>query len=654
MDRGDRFFCRTLRRFTFTLLVGVKGRGMVSFASWLLILWICYGIGAAALPRLRANSAGLGEELPFACALGLGFLSYSMLALGFLGYLKPGVALLLLVLFAVIGRKHLFRLLRELPREFSSLHPWRASVLPMSLFLLLVFLLTLLGALAPAPDSDYDSLVYHLAIPKVYLRDGNIHFLPWLSHSNFPFSLEMLYTLGLLLRDQSLAKLFHFGCGWLTILAIFNFARRWWSARAGWLGACIFAAIPLVAWQLTTAYIELGLALYVFLALYALARYREEQQPGWLWVAGLMAGWALGIKMLGGAVLLFLLIILLWDLRADSNRLLHLRRAAAFALIAIALAAPWYVKSYLWTGNPVYPFFYELFDGRYWTAERARLYTNAQHAFGLGRSPLAFLALPWNLTMRARWFFDQPQVLRPFNLYVFAFGPLLLCLLPTLLLTGPVGAAGRLALLFGLFFGAIWFGLTQNGRYLIPLLPSLAVCAGFAADRLLAHRGLLSAAALLALSLGFLLGLHPIVLLNAPAARVALGLESKAAYLTRVSQSYRIFTAITDATPPTAKLILFGDEPRAFYLNRDYLFGDHAEIFTPTDLANPRAFLAALQRLGVTHLVIHASTLRNMETHSGTLESRLAELAAQGDLVNLGTYETVTLWEMRNEDKNRA
>ncbi len=625
---------------------------MVSLAIWLAVLVLCFGVGAAALQRLRAGVASLGEELPFACALGLGILSYSMLALGLLGYLKPWAALVLLALFAVIGRRHLLRLLRELPRELSSLAPWRASVLPMSLFLLIVFTLTLLGALAPAPDSDYDSLVYHLAIPKVYLRDGSIHFLPWLSHSNFPFTLEMLYTLGLLLRDQSLAKLFHFGCGWLTVIAIFSFARRWWSPRAGWLGACVFAAIPLVAWQMTTAYIELGFALYAFLAIYALALYREERQPGWLWVAGLISGWALGIKMLGGAVLLFALVVLLWDLRAESNRLLQLRRAAAFALIAIAIAAPWYVKSYLWTGNPVYPFFFGLFDGRYWTAERARLYTEAQQAFGLGRSPLAFLALPWNLTMNARWFFDQPQVLRPFNLYVFAFGPLLLCLLPTLLLTGSVGAAGRLSLLFGFFFTAIWFGLTQNGRYLLPILPGLAACTGLAADRLLARRGLLSSAALLVLLIGFLTGLHPSVRLNAPAARVALSLEPKAAYLARVSQSYRIFTAITEATPADARLLLLGDEPRAFYLNRDYLFGDHAEVFTPRDLSNSDSFLEALRRLGVTHLVIHASTLRNLESNSGKLETRLAELAAQGRITQLGTYESVTLWAIRNAEKN--
>jgi len=621
---------------------------MVSLAIWLAIVCVCFGVGAAALYRLRAHPDNLTEELPLACAIGLGVLSYLLLGLGLVGYLRVWAALALLALLTAIGWRQALRFLREFPREVSSLGCWRKAALPISLFLLVTLVLTLLGSLAPSGDSDYDSLVYHLAIPKVYLRDGRVHFLPWLSHSNFPFTLEMLYTLGLLLRDQSLAKLFHFGFGWLTVCAIFSFGRRRWGERAGLIGAAIFVAIPLVAWQMVTAYIELALALYAFLAIYALARYWEKQETGWLWVAALMSGWALGVKMLGGAVLVFALAVLLWNLRREQSRLRSIRRTAIFALIAIAIAAPWYLKSYLWTGNPVYPFVFDLFGGRYWTAERARLYTEAQKVFGLGHSPLAFLALPWNLTMNSRWFFDQPQVLRPFNVYVFAFGPLLLCLLPTLLLTGPVGSPGRLALLFALVFAAIWFGLTQNGRYLIPILPGLAACAGLAAHRLLERRGLVSAAALLALLLGFLTGLYPTVLLNAPAARVALGLESKPEYLHRVSQTYRMFTAITEATPPDAKLLVLGDEPRTFYLNRDHLLGDHAEIFPPTDLANPDSLLRALRRLGVTHLAIHASTLSNMEAHTGVLETRLSELAAQGHITQIATYDSITLWEIRN------
>ncbi|MBN1459611.1 MAG: hypothetical protein JXA57_08735, partial [Armatimonadetes bacterium] len=438
---------------------------MISLLMWLLILAACFGVGARLLRWLQVEAGSLAEELPFAAALGMGILSYLVLATGLLGWLHVWVACAVLTVLVLLGWRQAFRLLRAIPRILAAVTPRAPGPLLLSLFLLIMLVLTLLGALAPANDNDYDSLVYHLTIPKIYLQDARIHFVPWLTHSNFPFTLEMLYTLGLLLRDQTLAKLFHFGCGWLLVCAIFAFGRRWWGRGAGWLGATIFLAVPLITWQMMTAYIELGLALYAFLTIAALARFFEERDKsraaGWLWVAALCCGWALGVKMLAGAVLIFALLALLAGLRAER---LRLRQVLAFALVAVAVAAPWYVKSTVWTGNPVYPFFYEVFDGRYWTEERAQLYAAAQREFGLGKGPLDFVALPWTLTMRSQQFFDQPDKLRPFNMYVLVFGPLLLALLPALLVVGPVGRPGRLCLWFALLFTAIWFILTQNGR----------------------------------------------------------------------------------------------------------------------------------------------------------------------------------------------
>ncbi len=631
---------------------------MTALAIWLAMLWICAGAGAGVLKRLRADCSGLSEELPFAAGIGMGVLSYAILGAGLLGYLEVWLGLAVLGLLALAGWRHMLGLAARLPGALGSLGAPGSAAFLISLFLSVTFLLTLLGALAPTSDIDYDGLVYHLTIPKLYLQAARIHFIPWLTHSNFPFALEMLYALGMLLHDQSVAKLFHFGCGWLTVCAVFAFARRWWGQSAGRLAAAIFVAVPLVIWQMMTAYIELGVALYSFLAVYALARWLEGrstgQKPGWLWVAALMCGWAMGMKMLGGAVLIFAVIVLLWGLRGAPDRAAAVRQVLVFALIAGAVAAPWYVKSYLWTGNPVYPFFYGLFDGRYWTAERARLYTEAQRAFGLGVGPLAFLTLPWDLTMRPRWFFDQPEVVRPFNVYVMIFGPLLLALAPTLLLTGPVGRPGRLALWFGLAFTAIWFGLTQNGRYLIPILPGLSACAGLAAARLTARRGVTAASATLVLTLGLITSLYPTALLAAPATRVSLGLESPSDYLRRTCSTYEVFEQVEEDTPADARILILGDEPRTFYLDRSCLLGNHAEIFSREDLASRSALLRALKHMGITHLLIHESAMQDLTVRSGKLETLLADLAATERIVQLGTYGSLVLWEMAEGEGARA
>jgi hypothetical protein len=256
--------------------------------------------------------------------------------------------------------------------------------------------------------------------------------------------------------------------------------------------------------------------------------------------------------------------------------------------------------------------------------------------------------------MHSQEFFDQPDRLRPFNTYVLVFGPLLLALVPALLAVGPVGRPGRLCLWFALLFATIWFTLTQNGRYLIPILPGLAACAGVAAERLLARRGIPAVVTAITLAVGFLLGLYPTLLLAAPSARVALGMESRTTYLTRVSQTYRTFTALAEATPSDARILLLGDEPRTFYLNRDYLLGDHAEIFTRGDLAGPSTFMRALDDWGVTHIAIHATMLDNVTQRSGLLETRIADLVAAGWLRRIGTYGSLSLWELARNESTRA
>jgi len=89
-----------------------------------------------------------------------------------------------------------------------------------------------------------------------------------------------------------------------------------------------------------------------------------------------------------------------------------------------------------------------------------------------------------------------------------------------------------------------------------------------------------------------------------------------------------MFEAVEKLTSPDARILVLGDEPRFFYLNRDYLFGNHAEIFTGQDLASPDAFLNALRKMDVTHLLFPASALGSGGASSGRIEAQIAGLAA--------------------------
>ena len=92
--------------------------------------------------------------------------------------------------------------------------------------------------------------------------------------------------------------------------------------------------------------------------------------------------------------------------------------------------------------------------------------------------------------------------------------------------------------------------------------------------------------------------------------------------------------------------MVLGDEPRMFYLDRDFFLGNHADIFAPGELSTAPAFLAALQQRGVTHLLLHSSTMQNVMARRGTMETRLAELIAAHELVPVREAGPMTLWEI--------
>ncbi|MCD5390694.1 hypothetical protein LR007_02375 [candidate division NPL-UPA2 bacterium] len=98
--------------------------------------------------------------------------------------------------------------------------------------------IALIGALTP--PLNYDTLSYHLGVPKIYIRNHRIMYLPHQVYSNFPFTLQMLYTLSLLLKGDILAKLIHLSFGLLTVGAIYCFSRRYFSQKIALLAAAIF------------------------------------------------------------------------------------------------------------------------------------------------------------------------------------------------------------------------------------------------------------------------------------------------------------------------------------------------------------------------------------------------------------------------------
>jgi len=591
----------------------------------LLILLVAGGVGESVLRLLGVVPESRLDRFVLCTALGLGILSYVVLLLGLLGYLTSGAVTGALMVLLVVSRVSGVPVFRRCgvqgrgagsscegvignPTTLSPDAPTTRS--PLSLFtgivLTLIGALTLLNCYVPPGAHEWDSLSYHLANPKVFLQGGRIVFLPTDHHSNFPFMMQMLFMVGLLFQGYALANLFHFVTGALCVAAVVAIGRRHFTPTAGLIGALIVATTPLVIWESSTAYVDMGFALYVLLAAAAALEFRVGRDGRWLALCGVLMGFALSVKTL--ALIPFVLLALL--LLAERHRL---KAVGLYLACAVVVGCPFYVKSWILTGNPVYPFAYSVFGGRYWDARLAATYASEQRGFGLNGRPVKveedlgniprryeppglvdrvrnLLVAPFALVAYPRLFYNYNDVG-----FASQLGFLFLALPPLLFLAGGVppsyppacggrkgGEARWFAALVLLWF-VVWSQSMQYVRYLLPLLPLLALIGGEGACRLMergrAFRWPVGAAIVLqfGLTLSFFLPQLPEQFRRAfnPAAREE--------YLIRSVNIYASQQWLNRNTPRDAGVVLF-EETRGFYLDRPYLWGNAPHsLYIPYD-----------------------------------------------------------------------
>ena len=347
-------------------------------------------------------------------------------------------------------------------------------------------------------------------------------------------------------------------------------------------------------------------------------RTRAQTQKS-LAVSAVLMGFALGTKytVLGFWGML-LVGILVWQWNASGKNVAAAIRATAFwGIVSLAVAAPWYVKTFLYTGNPVYPFYYQIFGGRYWSAHNAALYAADQAKFGLGKTPVDLLMGPWQATMERGiipptrgWIFTE---------YItsgFGLAPAVLALV---LGAGWLTNGKKMPPTFAplLWFGAgvylFWFFLMQQTRYLLPALPMLALVGAYALVQAWENRQSVARYVGAALCTATILwGVKIAWQIAAPTLPMVFGAQAPSDYVTRSGVGMRgLYPAcqfINENAPATAKVALF-DEPRGFYLDRPYLWSEpnHADHLLSWDTYQSGADLIAdLKKRGYTVLLVGA------------------------------------------------
>ncbi len=628
---------------------------MIDILFWLIVSFIAALVGAALgrLVTLRAYSP-LARLLLFV-TLGYLVLAYLLLGLGLLGLLQPVPVLGVLVVVLLVGLTASRELYQDLYTVSSKL---RCALLSsparwLYWFVLLCTMASLVSALTPPAGLDWDGLAEHLAMAKEWVEAGRIIPLWYEHHSQFPATLQMLYALTLLFRGAAAAKLFHFGFGLIALGAVFVLTRRHISSQAAPWAAAVLAATPVFSWLMGTAYVDLPIVACVLLSVHFFLEWISSGTVRDAALGGLLAGAAMAFKMQGisyfGLLVIFALYIAWRQRRQKAPRW---RAVAIFVAVGLLVASPWYIKSWVITDNPVYPFAYSIFGGEQWSAQQAEWYRHHQLQFGVGelpsqevldalpwykrtfvgpRTPLRLLLAPFKLTFNPPPFTDpvSPAAAVAF----FSIGPLYLIFTPMLIaFSGRPAKLKVLLILFGLLW-IWWLYSMQQSRYLLPTIALLAPVAAYVLHRCTQRKDVLrgTTLAVVAMWLGIILLIKAFSLCTT--LPVVAGTVSHEQYLASSLEPYPVISYINSHTPPDAKVISYG-EVRLFYLERDYLWGDpvyHRMIIYDT-MTGPQELMAAYNRLGITYVLYQPALLNRLSADREPVEPLLHAALEEGYL----------------------
>jgi hypothetical protein len=568
-----------------------------------LAILVAINASAYALGRPLAERISGGErsELRVQERLALGFLALAVAALALAALrllVLPAFALLLLAP-VLAGAPALAREARDLagaPR--GRIPAWEPAIAAA------VLIPRLLAAFVP--DYGYDAFVYHLALPERYLFENRVVLTSFSVFSAFPHTVEMLYVLALGLDGPSLAKLLHLELGVLAASAVYLTARQV-SRRAGLLALAVLAADPLLLWETTVAYNDLGVTLFAVLACAAFLRWQQTGAEGGLRLSGIFAGACVATKYTGASVPLALLALIFpppWR-KGPRERLRAGALLAAFGLLPVL---PWLARNAATTGNPVSPALQGVFHapGREYF-DPVALAQSAAHMWSLGpgKQPSDLLLLPWSLTMRARRGDYAAFGFRVGCLYL--VGLVAALLLPSVRRRAEAPTALKIVAVLSLF----WFYTFQEPRYLLPALALLAVAAGIALDAL-APAGRLARGA-------FLLAVPAAAVLHTQAHEVRLvpwwygyalgGLGPE--HLESQDPVPVVARRLRGLLGPAERLLLVYEARGWFFRGLDYIPA-HTPQGSPVDqvihrAADAGALREALLGLGVTHVLVNTN-----------------------------------------------
>jgi hypothetical protein len=466
-------------------------------------------------------------------------------------------------------------------------------------------------------------------MPKAYVESGGLVEVKYSMASYFALGVEMHAVWAMLLGrlyDPRVAEaaagatLFTFAV--LAVLVTYGWARqrgldRTWST----LAALTFGAIPSVYFVVAGQGVDVAVAAYSAVALLAAGRWWTTLEVGWLRLMAAAVGSALAAKLTAvGLIAPLMVAVLVRGLLIERaphpggpTAGVTILRGLVALVAGVTLASPWFIRTWAWTGSPIFPFYSTLWPGHAagWDEERARLLESLMQVYGRSSSVLDYVLSPFYVSILA-----QPELPQS---YEGVLGPAFLLGAPLIVWAFRSGALDvelRLAALVAAAMLVLWLCGSQIIRYVLAAMPALAVTIaaaaaasastwGRSARRWLGGLLLAAATANALVVVAWFAELNPL--------SVVLGGEARERFLARRLDYYPYYERINRDLPPTARVWLIGTRRDTYHLERpyfaDYLFGTYTVTQWVREARDPAELRARAREHGITHVLARHDVL---------------------------------------------
>lgn len=337
-----------------------------NYAQLVIFICSCYGLAACLLRRWNGGEnldKGFFNSLKICVGLGVHILLLQ--ALGIFGLLtKPYLSTLLsigLIGFAldIFAKKNLnpASLEQDRTKNPTFAQHW---FFPALLCLIAIELVT-----RPLhPPTAWDEVMYHLPHAREWAAAGKLTVNEWLRYPLFPYNFNLLYAEALIFENDVFPHMIHAFSGTLVAFALYRLARNYFDSTVASTAVTLFLILALG--QFNTAYIDLGLTLFIFFGFSCVYFWYETKRKSWIYLAMFLLGMAAGIKHQALIFTPFLALVVL----IRERKPMHLTALLGVFLLPCIF---WYLRSYFVAGDPVNPLGARLFGYWGWNAKDMEL-----------------------------------------------------------------------------------------------------------------------------------------------------------------------------------------------------------------------------------------------------------------------------------------